>query len=368
MRRIGYVLLLALASLLSTPDGFAASKKPKTHTVYPGQTLGGIAKRYNVELDALCKANGIKRKAPIRPKQRLVIPLKSDKDGTETAALVRKLEQEARENDAKPEKKVSAAKTRAEKREGAKRAAEKQSTKADGGRSTKAKRSAKTNSNKTNSKKANSKKQEPTYAKRPRRKGYLTLSGTVGSWKGVGVDRKGRVPKKAADGVAKVLASWRTGQREDIHKRLIRMLVRVSDHFGGRPVRVVSGYRPYRAGQYTAHSRHNEGSAVDFFIPGVPNEAIRDYCRTLPNVGVGYYPNSTFVHLDVREVRTYWIDYSGPGEAPRYANAGGKDPGPAAPTPAPKPEAEPEPEPAKTEAEASEERDARKSKAQPERG
>jgi hypothetical protein len=50
----------------------------------------------------------------------------------------------------------------------------------------------------------------------------------------------------------------------------------------------------------------------------VPNEALRDFMRGFDDVGVGYYPNSSFVHLDVREVNTYWIDYSGPGEAPQY--------------------------------------------------
>jgi len=65
---------------------------------------------------------------------------------------------------------------------------------------------------------------------------------------------------------------------------------------------------------------------VDFSIVGVPNTVLRDFCRTLPNVGCGYYPNSSFVHMDVREMSTYWIDYSGPGQSPRYADAKGRDP------------------------------------------
>ncbi|HEY2513991.1 MAG TPA: hypothetical protein VGI39_24155, partial [Polyangiaceae bacterium] len=32
----------------------------------------------------------------------------------------------------------------------------------------------------------------------------------------------------------------------------------------------------------------------------------------------GYYPNSTFVHMDVREKSAFWIDFSRPGEPPRY--------------------------------------------------
>jgi hypothetical protein len=60
------------------------------------------------------------------------------------------------------------------------------------------------------------------------------------------------------------------------------------------------------------------GKAVDFRVLGVPNEAVRDYCRMLRDVGCGYYPNSTFVHMDVREKPSFWIDYSRPGEPPRY--------------------------------------------------
>jgi hypothetical protein len=59
-------------------------------------------------------------------------------------------------------------------------------------------------------------------------------------------------------------------------------------------------------------------AAVDFMIPGVPNEALRDFCLTFANTGVGYYPNSSFLHLDVRDQATYWIDRSGPGEPPQY--------------------------------------------------
>jgi hypothetical protein len=95
---------------------------------------------------------------------------------------------------------------------------------------------------------------------------------------------------------------------------LIRVLVSVSDHFGGRPLRIVSGYR---TNSYFKDSRHKQSRAVDFSVPGVPNEVVRDYVRTFSRTGVGYYPNSSFVHLDVREYSAYWVDYARPGEAPR---------------------------------------------------
>jgi hypothetical protein len=79
-------------------------------------------------------------------------------------------------------------------------------------------------------------------------------------------------------------------------------------------MRVVSGWRDH---SYFEDSRHKHSQAVDFSIDGVANTVLRDYVRRFRNCGVGYYPNSSFVHLDVRDSAAYWVDYAGPGEAPR---------------------------------------------------
>ena len=41
------------------------------------------------------------------------------------------------------------------------------------------------------------------------------------------------------------------------------------------------------------------------------------YLRELGFVGVGFYPESSFVHLDVRDASYFWIDDSAPGEPTR---------------------------------------------------
>jgi hypothetical protein len=64
-------LLAALAVLALAPAAFA---EPSVHVVQPGQTLGKIAQRYNVTIDALCATNRISRRDPIRPGQKLRIP------------------------------------------------------------------------------------------------------------------------------------------------------------------------------------------------------------------------------------------------------------------------------------------------------
>jgi uncharacterized protein YcbK (DUF882 family) len=285
----------ALAVALATAN--VGHAKPRTHRVYAGQTLGMIAKRYNVSVDALRNANGLRVGRPIQPKQELIIPDREDEDGS--------LARQMLENKAQARDDDRAGRT---------------ALKDD-------RRGAVTKS-------ASNKPEEAPadYAKKPRRAGYVILLGTMGRWQGQAVTPKGRIPDPARRGFEKVLASWRTGSKEMIDEQLIRLVARVSDHFGGRPIRVVSGYRPWSATQYTPHSRHNLGQAVDFSIPGVPNSVVRDYCRSLGRVGVGYYPNSSFVHLDVRETKTYWVDYSGPGEAPRYADGRGRDPALSGPT------------------------------------
>jgi uncharacterized protein YcbK (DUF882 family) len=111
------------------------------------------------------------------------------------------------------------------------------------------------------------------------------------------------------------------GSTHAIDPRLVTLLGMLSDHFGGRDIMVVSGFRPYSPRQFTPHSNHNVGRAVDFAVRGVPNETVRDFCRQFRNVGVGYYPNSSFVHLDVRDKNAFWIDYAGSGQAPRYHRA-----------------------------------------------
>jgi hypothetical protein len=140
----------------------------------------------------------------------------------------------------------------------------------------------------------------------------LEIYGYKERFRGFVYDRKGRVLSGAAAGISRVLCTG--GKRPKLDTRLLRLLVQISDAFGGRAIRIVSGYR---STSFFQDSRHKQSQAIDFSIPGVPNSIIRDYLRTLSKVGVGYYPNSSFVHLDAREYAAYWVDYAGPGEAPR---------------------------------------------------
>jgi uncharacterized protein YcbK (DUF882 family) len=86
----------------------------------------------------------------------------------------------------------------------------------------------------------------------------------------------------------------------------------------GRPngvIDIVCGYRSAEtnallrdAGPNTGvaeHSQHIEGHAIDIRVPGVQTAQIRNAALSLESGGVGYYPKSQFVHVDVGPVRTW---------------------------------------------------------------
>ena len=96
---------------------------------------------------------------------------------------------------------------------------------------------------------------------------------------------------------------------------LLPRLQAVADRFPGATLEIVSGYRPTaRRG-----SRHRTGRALDIRVVGVDRRDVAEHARaTLAGTGVGYYPNSTFTHIDVRDTSHHWVDLAGPGERARY--------------------------------------------------
>jgi LysM repeat protein len=108
-----------------------------------------------------------------------------------------------------------------------------------------------------------------------------------------------------------------------LHPRLAQLLQHVADEFPGKRLEIISGQRPRKATQKN-ESLHNKGQAIDFRVEGVPNARLVAFVRSFDSVGVGYYPNSVFIHLDTRTKDGYWIDYSRPGEKAIYGKAGMK--------------------------------------------
>ena len=117
----------------------------------------------------------------------------------------------------------------------------------------------------------------------------------------------------------------------------------IARRFPDKPISVVSGYRPQSRG-----SLHQTARVIDLRVAGVPNDDLVAFCKTLPDTGCGFYPNSSFVHVDVRLPGTgtvSWIDASGPGEPPRYVTQWPPPPDPSPVFVPPEPAPEPAPAP-----------------------
>lgn len=137
-------------------------------------------------------------------------------------------------------------------------------------------------------------------------------------------DTKGRLDRGALVGLRSFLTDPRSKVDHPIHWRLATLLVAVAAHYPGRALQVVSGYRHHN--RHHRNSKHSKGRALDFRVAGVSRRELFDLLRrSFTDVGVGYYPNSTFVHLDVRGQSSIWVDYSGPGQTPCYSRTPHQD-------------------------------------------
>ena len=98
-----------------------------------------------------------------------------------------------------------------------------------------------------------------------------------------------------------------TGAETPIDPRLLDLLYRISQRTHQK-ILLVSGFRApmYSAAQLSYHTR---GMAADIRIPGMTALMARDLAESMGVHGLGYYPVSGFIHVDVRDVRTRWIDY-----------------------------------------------------------
>ncbi|MEZ4401081.1 MAG: DUF882 domain-containing protein [Kofleriaceae bacterium] len=126
-------------------------------------------------------------------------------------------------------------------------------------------------------------------------------------------------PTRAA--IEEAFRCRRTLKQHEIDQGLLAMLADVSARYPGKTIEFVSVFRA----KDERESRHRQGRAFDFRIPGVSLTEVRDYVWTHHHeVGVGWYPKSGFIHMDHRagDPDYAWTD-AGHGERgnPYWATA-----------------------------------------------
>lgn len=126
-------------------------------------------------------------------------------------------------------------------------------------------------------------------------------------------DKKGRLDVRVLEKINHFFRCRLTDEVHDVDPELVILLDRISDHFGGKQVDIISGYRSptrnalmRRQGRRVARdSLHLRGMAADIEIAGVTPAEIRNFAYGLKEGGVGYYGRRSFVHLDTGSLRTW---------------------------------------------------------------
>jgi len=128
--------------------------------------------------------------------------------------------------------------------------------------------------------------------------------------------RNGQYLQSGLNELNHFLRDWRRNEPTKMDPRLFDLVWEVYQEVGGtQPVNVVSAYRSPATNAMLAsnssgvadNSQHMRGTAMDFFIPGVPLGKLRAAAMRKQVGGVGYYPSSgsPFVHLDTGSVRAW---------------------------------------------------------------
>ena len=111
-----------------------------------------------------------------------------------------------------------------------------------------------------------------------------------------------------------LLRDYRTGVVLPLDSRLFDLLHELAGSAGLEPrYQIISGYRTPATNAMlvattdgvSSRSLHMEGKAIDVRLEGLPLERLRDFALAKHAGGVGYYPDSDFVHLDVGRVRSW---------------------------------------------------------------
>ena len=125
---------------------------------------------------------------------------------------------------------------------------------------------------------------------------------------------KGAYVPDALAAAQHALRDWRNGEEHFMDPKLFDVLHGLTQKLEtSTPFQIISGYRSPTTNAamhahshgVAEHSQHMEGKASDIRIEGVELANLHKAALSLKAGGVGYYPVSNFVHVDVARVRQW---------------------------------------------------------------
>jgi uncharacterized protein YcbK (DUF882 family) len=124
----------------------------------------------------------------------------------------------------------------------------------------------------------------------------------------------GQYQPESLSGINHLLRDYRNGEIKPIDLGLLDLLHAITLQLNAvKPIQLISGYRSpasnamlhERSSGVAKHSLHMDGLAADIRIPGHDLRELHKAALLMQGGGVGYYPRSDFVHVDVGRVR-HW--------------------------------------------------------------
>jgi uncharacterized protein YcbK (DUF882 family) len=113
---------------------------------------------------------------------------------------------------------------------------------------------------------------------------------------------------ESATDLRHLLRCLRTESEHALDPRLLIALARFARYLR-HDIELISAYRAPRYAR--EHNFHVQGLALDVRVPGMSAFALRDVAVRAGISGIGTYPKSGMIHLDMRDVPYQWLDYSG---------------------------------------------------------
>jgi len=126
--------------------------------------------------------------------------------------------------------------------------------------------------------------------------------------------RNGAYVPQALETLNRFLSDFRSGEVVKMDPRLFDILYQIKMLSGTRsPFQVISAFRSpgtnemlrSRSKGVARNSQHVLGKAIDIRLADVNTKRLRELALSLKAGGVGYYPDSDFVHVDTGRVRKW---------------------------------------------------------------
>ncbi len=159
---------------------------------------------------------------------------------------------------------------------------------------------------------ANQKKELSLQEQNPRSISFYNINSN--EYLNITYFKNGTYCTDAHEKINALMADKRSGETTIMELSLIDTLHKIHSLSGSKePIEIICGYRSPKTNEnlreqkngVAKHSYHSLGQAADICIKDIPLQTLHNIATSLNLGGVGFYPNSGFVHIDVGPARTW---------------------------------------------------------------